>query len=264
MPDRLTALILGDIYGSPGIRALFAGLSSLRQSHKADFVVVNGENAADGLGIYTSQAEQLFSIGVDAITSGNHIWHRKEIEHMLSSDQPIMRPANYPSGAPGKGYTTISVKNHTVGIINLQGREHMRPIDCPFKTGREIIRKLQEKTRVVIVDFHAESPEEKEALAFYLDGQVSALIGTHTHVQTADEKIMPKGTAYISDIGMTGPCDSVIGSSKEISVQRSLSQMPLKMEVSDNTAVIEGVKIEIDVESGHALSIERIRHYSIV
>jgi hypothetical protein len=130
--------------------------------------------------------------------------------------------------------------------------------------GREIVRKLQEKTKILIVDFHAESPEEKEALAFYLDGQVSALIGTHTHVQTADEKIMPRGTAYISDIGMTGPGDSVIGSSKEISIQRSLSQMPLKMEVSDNTAVIEGVRIEIDAESGHALSIERIRQYSIV
>lgn len=264
MPDKLTALILGDIYGTPGIRALFAGLSSLRQHHKADFIIVNGENAADGLGIYTSQAEQLFSLGVDAITSGNHIWHRKEIERVLSSEQPIVRPANYPAGAPGKGFTTFQVKNFTVGVLNLQGREHMRPIDCPFRTGREIARKLHEKTKIIIVDFHAESPEEKESLAFYLDGQVSALIGTHTHVQTADEKILPKGTAYISDIGMTGPGDSVIGSSKEISIQRSLSQMPLKMEVSENTAVIEGVKIEIDAESGHALSIQRVRQESIV
>jgi len=264
MPDKLTALILGDIYGSPGLRALFVGLASLKQNHKADIVIVNGENAADGLGIFVSQAEQLFSIGVDAITSGNHIWHRKEIEPMLDSDQPIIRPANYPSGTPGKGFTIVEVKSAAVGIINLQGREHMRSIDCPFKVGRDLARKLHDKTKIIIVDFHAESPAEKESLSFYLDGQVSALIGTHTHVQTADEKILPKGTAYISDIGMTGPVDSVIGSSKEISVQRSLSQMPLKMEVSENTAVIEGVKIDIDVDTGRALSIERIRHHSIV
>jgi len=264
MPDKLTALILGDIYGSPGVRALFVGLASLRKAHKPDIVIVNGENAADGLGIYPSQAEQLFTLGVDVITSGNHIWHRKDIYPMLSSDRPIIRPANYPSGAKGKGYTIIDVKSHAVGVVNLQGREHMRPIDCPFKAGREIIRKLHDRTKIIIVDFHAESPEEKESLGFYLDGQVSALVGTHTHVQTADEKLLPNGTAFISDLGMTGPADSVIGSTKEISIQRSLTQMPLKMEVADTSALIEGVKVEIDTDTGKALSIARIRQTSLV
>lgn len=264
MPDKITALILGDVYGNPGVRALFVGLKSLKQSYKADFVIVNGENAADGLGIKVDQAEQLFSMGVDVITSGNHIWHHDEIFDMLDSDRPIIRPANYPPGAPGKGYTIIEVKSHRVGVLNLQGREQMRNIDCPFRTGRELVRKIREKTPIVIVDFHAENTEEKESLGLYLDGRVSVMVGTHTHIQTADEKVLPKGTAYITDIGMTGPDDSVIGSSKEISISRSLSQMPLKMEVSDTSALIEGVVVEIDTETGKALKIERIRRQSLV
>jgi len=227
-------------------------------------VIVNGENAAEGLGITVSQAEQLFSIGVDVITSGNHIWHHEEINSLLDSDRPLLRPANYPPGVPGKGYIVIEVKSQKVGILNLQGREQMRSIDCPFRTGKDLVRKIREKTPVVIVDFHAESTEEKESLGLYLDGQISVLVGTQTHVQTADEKILPGGTAYISDIGITGPDDSVIGSAKDISISRSLSQMPLKMEVSDTSAVIEGVVVEIDTDSGGTLKIKRIRHKSPV
>ena len=264
MPDKITALLLGDVFGTPGVRALFTGLASIRKTYKADIVIVNGENAAEGLGITEDIAEQLFSVGVDVITSGNHIWHRREIIKMLDSDQPILRPANYPPGTPGKGSTVVNVKSIPVAVLNLQGREQMRSIDCPFRIGKEQIRKLQSQTKIIITDFHAESPEEKESLAFYLDGQISALIGTHTHIQTADEKILPKGCAYISDMGMTGPDDSVIGSSKEISVQRSLSQMPLKMEVSNTAAVIQGVKLSIDVETGKALSIERFSQRSLV
>jgi hypothetical protein len=264
MPDKITALILGDVYGNPGVRALFVGLKSLIQSSRADCVIVNGENTADGLGIKVAQAEQLFSIGVDVITSGNHIWHHDEIFPMLDSERPIVRPANYPPGAPGKGYTVIQVKSHHIGVLNLQGREQMSNIDCPFRIGKEIVRKIREKTPIIIVDFHAENTEEKEALGLYLDGQISVLVGTHTHVQTADEKILPGGTAYISDIGMTGPKDSVIGSAKDISISRSLSQMPLKMEVSDTLAVIEGVVVEIDTVTGKALKIERIRRQSPV
>jgi len=264
MPGKFTVLILGDIYGNPGIRALFVGLKSLKQSRKADLVVVNGENAADGLGIKVAQAEQLFSIGVDVITSGNHIWHHREINDMLNSKRPILRPANYPPGVPGKGYTFVDVKSQTVGVLNLQGRSQMQNIDCPFRTGKEIIRKMREKTNIIIIDFHAESTEEKESLSMYLDGQISALVGTHTHVQTSDEKILPGGTAYISDLGMTGPGESVIGSSKDISISRSLSQMPLKLEVSETSAIIEGVLLDIDIDSGRTLKIERIHQQSLV
>lgn len=264
MPDKIIALLLGDVFGTPGVRALFTGLASMRRAHKADIVIVNGENAAEGLGITEQIAEQLFSVGVDVITSGNHIWHRREIVKMLESDQPILRPANYPPGTPGKGYIVVKIKSNPVAVLNLQGREQMPSIDCPFRVGKELVRKLQSHTKVILTDFHAESSEEKESLAFYLDGQMSALIGTHTHIQTADEKILPKGTAYITDMGMTGPDDSVIGSSKKISVQRSLSQMPLKMEVSDTPAVIQGVKISIDVETGKSTKIERITQKSLV
>ncbi len=264
MPDKITALLLGDVFGTPGVRALFTGLSSLRKTHKADIIIVNGENAAEGLGISEQIANQLFSAGVDVITSGNHIWHQREILKMLDSDQPLLRPANYPPGTPGKGSVVVNVKSVPVAVMNLQGREHMRPVDCPFRTGKELARKLQSQTKVIITDFHAESPEEKESLAFYLDGQISALIGTHTHIQTADEKILPQGCAYITDMGMTGPDDSVIGSAKEISIQRSLSQMPLKMEVSNTQALIQGVKLEIDVQTGKALKIERFSQKSLV
>ncbi len=260
----MNALILGDVYGTPGIRALFTALPSLRKEYRADFVVVNGENAADGLGITLKIAEQLFSAGADVITTGNHVWHNREINTLLDSEQPIIRPANYPPAAPGKGTATISVKDIQIGVVNLQGRRRMSSLDCPFRVGRELAKKLREKCPVVLVDFHAEDTEEKEALGFYLDGQISVLAGTHTHTQTADEKILPGGTAYITDIGMTGPRGSVIGSRKEISIQRSLTQMPLKMEVCDNSAVIQGIRVEIDGETGRAKKIERIERQSIV
>lgn len=264
MSKQLTVLILGDVFGKPGVRALYVGLKTLRKEYKADLVITNGENADDGLGITPEQMEQLFSCGVDAITSGNHIWHRREILEHLDSQRPIIRPANYPPAAPGRGDTFVEVKGTEVGILNLQGRQRLSTLDCPFRVGKEAVKRMRERCATVIVDFHAEEPEEKEALAFYLDGTVSAVVGTHTHVQTADERVLPGGTAYISDIGMTGPAQSVIGSSKEVSMRRSLTQMPLKMEVSQTPAVIHGIKLTLDTESGHALSIERIRKESLV
>ena len=264
MAKTITVLVLGDVFGNPGIRALYVALKSLRKEYKADLVICNGENAADGLGITPDQAEQLFNSGVDAITSGNHIWHRREIIELLDSDRPIIRPYNYPPAAPGRGDTVVETKSVPVGILNLQGRQRLSTVDCPFRTGKEAVKRLREKCGIIIVDFHAEETEEKEALAFYLDGTVSAVVGTHTHVQTADERIYPGGTAYISDIGMTGPADSVIGSAKEVSMRRSLTQMPIKMEVSQTSAVIYGVKLEIDPETGRAQSIERISKESLV
>ncbi|MDA3810199.1 MAG: TIGR00282 family metallophosphoesterase [Spirochaetaceae bacterium] len=255
----ISVLVLGDVVGQPGCRALFFKLPGLIKKYKTDFVIVNGENASDGFGILPEEAEKFFSKGTDVITSGNHIWQKREIYPLLEKENTrILRPANYPPGVPGKGDVTVNVKGIDITVINLLGRVRMGlPVDCPFRKSQEIIKK-NKKNKIIIVDFHAEDTMEKEALAWYLDGKVSALIGTHTHIQTADERILPKGSAYITDIGMTGPDDSVIGTKPEISIRRSLTQLPLKMEVADNQSTIKGVLIKIDIDTGKALSIERI------
>jgi metallophosphoesterase (TIGR00282 family) len=211
------------------------------------------------LGITPEAAEGLFKSGIDVITSGNHIWQRREIIPLLERDNRILRPENYPTGVPGGGISLITKKQVPVAIVNLQGRVNMYSIRCPFKVGEILIRQLGKKAKVIVVDFHAELPEEKEALALHLDGKVSAVVGTHTHVQTADEKILPGGTAYITDTGMTGPAEGVIGMKRDISIKRSLMQIPYKMEVEDSAAVVMGVLLTIAVDSGKALSIERIR-----
>jgi metallophosphoesterase (TIGR00282 family) len=211
------------------------------------------------LGITPEAAEGLFKSGIDVITSGNHIWQRREIIPLLERDNRILRPENYPTGVPGGGISLITKKQVPAAIVNLQGRVNMYSIRCPFKVGESLIRQLGKKAKVIVVDFHAELPEEKEALALHLDGKVSAVVGTHTHVQTADEKILPGGTAYITDTGMTGPAEGVIGMKRDISIKRSLMQIPYKMEVEDSAAVVMGVLLTIAVDSGKALSIERIR-----
>lgn len=260
--EKIKALILGDIVGQPGCRAVFIGLKSLIKEYKADFVVINGENAADGFGITPEIASQVFASGADVITSGNHIWQKQEIYSLLDSDEPILRPANYPPSAPGKGYIIIEIKGFKIAVLNLQGRRDFGDLDCPFQAGLAYTKKLKSKSDIIIVDFHAESASEKEALAIYLDGKVSAVLGTHTHVQTADERILPGGTAYLSDLGMTGPTDSVIGSDHTLSVRRSLTQMPLKHEVADNPAVISGVVLDLDTSTGKCLSIKRFKKVS--
>jgi hypothetical protein len=238
---------------------VFSSLQSLVKETRADFVVANGENASDGLGITPEAADGLFKSGIDVITSGNHIWQRKEIIPLLEMDNRILRPENYPTGVPGGGLCMITKKQVPVAIVNLQGRVNMYSIRCPFKVGESVIRQLGKKTKISVVDFHAELPEEKEALALHLDGRISALVGTHTHVQTADERILPGGTAYITDTGMTGPAGGVIGMKRDISIKRSLMQIPYKMEVEDSAAVVMGVLLTIAIDSGRALSIERIR-----
>jgi metallophosphoesterase (TIGR00282 family) len=238
---------------------VFSSLQSLVKETRADFVVANGENASDGLGITPEAADGLFKSGIDVITSGNHIWQRKEIIPLLEMDNRILRPENYPTGVPGGGLCMITKKQVPVAIVNLQGRVNMYSIRCPFKVGESVIRQLGKKTKIIVVDFHAELPEEKEALALHLDGRISALVGTHTHVQTADERILPGGTAYITDTGMTGPAGGVIGMKRDISIKRSLMQIPYKMEVEDSAAVVMGVLLTIAIDSGRALSIERIR-----
>lgn len=249
-----TTLLLGDIYGDPGCRVLFMKLQTLKKKYRADFVVVNGENAFKGFGIIPSQVVMLFGIGVDVITSGNHIWQQEDIYPYLDSQSSLLRPANYGNLVQGHGY----VVKDNVCVINLQGRMNMPATDDPFKCAQDILKKLDSKVKTIFVDFHAESPEEKEAMGFFLDGKVTAVVGTHIHVQTMDEKILPNGTAYITDLGMCGPKGSIIGSDPELAIKRQLTQMPMKAQVLDAAAEIHGVCIRSDAETGKALSIERI------
>jgi metallophosphoesterase (TIGR00282 family) len=264
MAEGLKALVLGDVVGQPGCRALFVGLADLVKDFRADLVVVNGENAADGFGMTPDIAERFFKSGVHVITSGNHIWQRKEILPLLQTNDRMLRPENYPAGVIGKGHCLLTVKDIPVLVMNLEGRVNLSPLRCPFATSKALIKQFRSKTRVSIMDFHAESVEEKEALALHLDGEVSAVVGTHTHVQTADERILSRGTAYITDIGMIGPSESVIGMRRETAIRRCISQMPLKMEVQNSTAQIMGVYLEIDPSTGRCGRIERVRRDSPV
>ena len=268
MPDNkngecLRALILGDIVGKSGCRTLFLMLKTIIKKTKADFVIVNGENADSGSGMTPEIVKDFFNSGVDIITSGNHIWHKKEIYPLLESENHLLRPANYPKGVPGHGDCTFNIKGHKVSVLNLQGNvNNFIRLYCPFIMGKKIARRLKKESNIIIVDFHAELPQEKEALAIYLDGEVSAVFGTHTHVQTADEKILPGGTGYITDIGMTGPDESVIGLLPEIAIKRVYTQMSLKMEIAENPAIIMGIILDLDVNSGKTLSIKRITERS--
>lgn len=257
-------LFIGDMIGVPGMRAFISLLPALRKDHPHDVLVVNAENAAEGLGLTPELAQQLFNAGVNVITTGNHIWHHREILPHLDQMPNLLRPANYPSGNPGKGACLVEVKGVQVGIVNLQGRIRMWDIDCPLRKGREVVRKLRHDTKVILVDMHADAPAEKEALAWYLDGEVSAVAGTHTHVQTCDERILPKGTGFISDVGASGPDRSIIGFVAETGIQRNLTQIPIKSEVSPNPAWVRGVWLKVDAQSGRCLAIERLNRQSLV
>ena len=261
MADTVTALILGDLIGQPGCRALFIGLKALIKRTKADFVIVNGENAAAGFGLTPELADQVFGTGVDVITSGNHIWQKKEIYKYLDQSENLLRPANYPDSVPGKGYCIVSKRDFRLCVMNLQGLVAMYNLSSPFDAALSLVRSQKDRCDGIIVDFHAEDTAEKEALAIYLDGKVSAVVGTHTHVQTADERILPGGTAYITDLGMTGPIGSVIGADPQVSIQRALSQMPLRMQILEMPGVIRGVSVDISKE-GKSLNIERIEEYT--
>ena len=258
MADTLRILAIGDVVGQPGLRALFAGLGDLVRRLGADLVVANAENAADGFGLDPVAAERLFACGVHVITSGNHIWQRREILPMLEVREELLRPENYPPGVPGHGHCIVTVKDTPVAVLNLEGRVNLSPLRDPFAIGRQVLRQARGKARIAVVDFHAESVEEKEALAAWLDGEAAAVYGTHTHVQTADERILTRGTAYIGDLGMTGPKQGVIGMKREISIRRSLTQIPIKMEVENSDGVIMGVLIEVNPADGKALCIQRI------
>ena len=257
---EIRVLFLGDLVGQSGLRALYSGLGTLMKDTGAHLCAVNGENLAEGFGLAPEDTDKLFAMGVSVITSGNHIWQRDEIRPVLDSEDRLLRPENYPASVPGHGTVTVEAAGMSVAFMNLQGRERMgASVDDPFRIGRRTAARLRERTRCIIVDFHAEDVREKEALARSLDGRVSAVLGTHTHVQTADERILPEGTAYITDLGMCGPINSVIGTRPELSVRRSLTQLPLRMEVSDEEAALHGVILSLDYETGRALSVKRIR-----
>ncbi|MGM0431487.1 MAG: TIGR00282 family metallophosphoesterase [Spirochaetota bacterium] len=262
--QHMKVLFLGDICGRPGSRAVFVGLRQMIKTHGADLVIANGENTTEGFGITPDDADQLFSAGVDVITSGNHIWQREEIRARMDQDHRILRPANYPPGVPGHGSVIIERHGLTAAVMNLQGRDFLPSTDCPFRVGRELALQLRKQTKLLFVDMHAESTQEKEAIGLYLDGLVSVLVGTHTHVQTADERILPGGTGYITDLGMTGAALSVIGSSPELSVRRQLTQMPIKSEIADDAAMINALVATVDSSTGRCLAVERIvNHYGV-
>jgi 2',3'-cyclic-nucleotide 2'-phosphodiesterase len=258
--NSIRVLMLGDIVGAPGRAVLQKHLGVLCAKYAIDVVALNGENSAHGLGI-TPQMVQFFrECGVRLITSGNHIWHRKEIIPYISSAHDLLRPANYPSGTPGTGVATFLVNNQLVAFINLQGRVFMREhIECPFRTAETLLAYLRDKTKIICVDFHAEATSEKQALAAYLDGKVSAVCGTHTHVQTADEMVLPGGTGYISDLGMAGALHSLLGMEPAPVIQKFLTQMPARFTVALNPPYcLQGAIITINADAGHALAIERI------
>lgn len=250
-------LVVGDVVGSPGRKTLYAYLDKMKD--KYDFIIVNGENAAAGFGITTKIADEFFDKGVNVITSGNHIWDKKEIYTYLEGSDRILRPLNYPKGVVGNGYTILeSKKGIKVGVISAQGRVFMPPIDCPFERISEILDEMRKKCKIIIVDFHAEATSEKLALGRYLDGKVSLVYGTHTHIQTADEKIFLEGTGYISDVGMTGSDNGIIGMTADVIIPKFLTALPQKFEVAEGNERLNGLSVTVDEETGECTNIERI------
>lgn len=261
MKNSIRILVFGDIVGKSG-RAIFQKhIDKLRKSYNAQGVIVNGENSARGRGITPTIVNFFKQNHVNVITTGNHIWQQREIYPYLQQHTDVLRPANYPSECPGKGMTIFQCVGYTVGVINIQGRVFMADdLSCPFKTADSLLTFLRTQTSIIIVDFHAEATSEKAGIGYYLDGRVSAVVGTHTHVQTADERILPQGTAFITDLGMAGALDSMIGMKKKPIIQKFLNQMPAKFEVeTEGSMLLCGVCIEIDTSTGKALSIERFR-----
>lgn len=248
-------VLLGDIVGRAGCRAVFFSLGGLRRSLGVDLVVANAENAVEGVGLDPQTYGELRRAGVDVVTSGNHVWQLAEIRPLLDAEDRLLRPENYPAGVPGHGVVTLQAAHVPVAVMCLEGRRFLSPLLCPFLTARQSLARLRPRPTVVVVDFHAEANDEKEALAFHLDGSVSAVVGTHTHVQTADERVLPGGTAYITDVGMTGPRDSVIGVQTEIILRRFLTEMPQQFSVADG--VVRMDYVVIGVEGGCATRIDR-------
>ena len=254
----INILFVGDIIGKAGMDFVQTWLPGLIQKYKTDLVIANGENASDGKGCTSKEGKILFELGVHVITGGNHTWDKHLSQDYLKSEPRVLRPLNYPKGTYGNGYFIAESKKGKIAVLNLQGRTFMPTIDCPFRSADWVLNKLKSETKIVIVDFHAEATAEKQAMGHYLDGKISALIGTHTHVQTSDERILPQGTGYITDVGMSGPYDSVIGMKVQAALNRFLYQTPQKYEAAKNDVHLCAVFLKIDSETGKTKLIERI------
>jgi hypothetical protein len=257
----MNILFIGDVFGKPGRRVLKERLAGLKKKHEIEFTIANGENAADGNGITPSQVDELCGLGVDLVTTGDHVWDRRELIPTLATESRLLRPSNYPDGVPGRGsVVTMTATGHKIGVLDLQGRTFMfkQILDEPFRHAKKEIARMKQETPVVIVDFHAEATSEKVAMGWYLDGEATAVLGTHTHVQTADSRILPKGTAYLTDVGMTGPADSVIGLDQEHVLEKFLNQMAPRWEVASGRMQVCGAVVAIDEKTGQAESITRI------
>jgi metallophosphoesterase (TIGR00282 family) len=251
--------MIGDIVAKPGRKVIEMNLPSLIEKYDLDFVVANAENVAHGFGVTPDTADELLRMGIDVLTSGNHIWDKKEIIEYMKGDSRLLRPANYSKYVPGKGHTIgIGRKGMKIGVINLQGRVFMGPSEDPFAIGQELVNQMRRETPIILVDMHGEASSEKQAMGWFLDGKVSAVCGTHTHVPTADQRILPQGTAYVTDIGMTGPYDSIIGVDKEQIIQKFLDQMPTRFEPAKENPILQSMLIQIDEQTGMAQTIQRV------
>lgn len=257
-PETIRILFFGDIVGRPGRRALQKVVPGLRETLGAHFVIANADNAAAGAGLTRSSAEELLACGIDVLTGGNHTWDKPEGLGVLQENPRVLRPANAAENVPGRGWGVYDAGPVRIGVLSLQGRIFMAPLDCPFRGADRMLDHLRPEARILFVDFHAEATAEKMAMARYLDGRVSALIGTHTHVQTADEQILADGTAYLTDAGMTGPHDSVIGVRNELALRRMLTGLPTRFQTADGDVRVHGACVEVETSSGRARSITRI------
>jgi metallophosphoesterase (TIGR00282 family) len=255
----LNILFVGDIVGKPGLELTTTLLRNYLEKFKVDLCIANGENLTEGKGLTEEDAKKLFGLGVHVITTGNHLWDRWHVRELLSKEKNILRPLNYPRENGGNGYVIYDLGTKgKVGVMNIQGRTYMQPIDCPFKAADWAVSKIRPETKVIFIDMHAEASAEKTAFAWHLDGRVSAIVGTHTHTPTADARILPKGTAFITDVGMTGPYDSVIGMRKDLAIKRFLHSTPYKYEIAEHDVRFCGVALEVDVETGKARKFESI------
>ncbi|MGV8018481.1 MAG: TIGR00282 family metallophosphoesterase [Ignavibacteria bacterium] len=259
MSKTIKILFIGDIVGQPGYRMTKLVLPGIIEKENVDFVIANGENISDGMGILKRDSDELLELPIDVLTGGNHTLDKIQSHKFINESKNILRPLNYPKGVYGSGYGIYTTKgNAKIAVINLIGRVYMKPLECPFRAFERVYEKIKCETNIIFVDFHAEATSEKIAFGWYADGKVSAVVGTHTHVQTADSRILPNGTAYITDVGMTGPYDSVIGMKKETSIKRYLFGTPFKHEVAEDDVKFAGVIVEIDSETGKSKKIERI------
>jgi metallophosphoesterase (TIGR00282 family) len=256
----IRVLLIGDIIGESGRKAIFRNVDRLRGEKQLDMVIGNAENAAGGFGITQNVVRDLFSMGVDIMTTGNHAWDKREGIDIIRNDHRILRPANYPEGTPGVGSTIFTTpRGHKVGVLQVMGRVFMNPLDCPFKAANREVARLKRETDCIVVDCHAEATSEKVAMGWHLDGKVSAVVGTHTHVQSGDERILPEGTGYLTDAGMTGPMDGVIGMKRELVLARFLTGMPKRFAVASGPAILCGVIIDIDPDNGRCQRMERVQ-----